>query len=57
MTKKEFDKINEVYSIVLHDLQKWEIDKEEIQKEVKMFKFYRNDNKAMLGKLEQKNIK
>ena len=57
MTKKEFDKINEVYSIVLHDLQKWEIDKEEIQKEVKMFKFYRSDNKAMLGKLEQKNIK
>jgi len=27
MTKKEFDKINEVYSIVLKDLQKWEIDK------------------------------
>lgn len=57
MSKKEFDKINEVYAIVLQDLQKWEINKKEIENDVKLFKFYKNDHRPFLGKLEKKNIR
>lgn len=57
MDKNEFEKVQEVYAVVLEDLHKWEEIRNGLGQEFEVTEFEENKEEVVLGKLKQAKIR